>query len=70
MPEAGFDPVKILRCNRLLAAPADPWREEPTLEQVFWQGLWPRGGPTLEQFVKNCIPWEGVMLEKFMDCLP
>ena len=26
-----------------------PWREEPTLEQVCWQGLWTRGGPTLEQ---------------------
>ena len=34
--------------SRFLAGPVDPWREEPT-EQVFWQDLWPRGGPTLEQ---------------------
>ena len=27
-------------------------------------------GPTLEQFVKNCSPWEGLPLEKFVkDCL-
>jgi len=25
--------------SRLLPGPADPWREEPTLEQVCWQGL-------------------------------
>jgi len=25
----------------------------------------------LEQFVKNCTPWEGLTLEKFVeDCLP
>ena len=25
----------------------------------------------LEQFVKNCSPWEGLTLEKFVeDCLP
>ena len=28
-------------------------------------------GPMLEQFVKNCSPWEGLTLEKFVkDCLP
>ena len=25
--------------SRLLAGPVAPWREEPTLEQVFWQDL-------------------------------
>jgi len=25
--------------SRLLAGPVDPWREEPTPEQVCWQGL-------------------------------
>ena len=58
-------------------------REEPTLEQVFWQDLQPCGdpcwsslflkdctpwkGPMLEQFVKNRSPWEGPMLEKFVE---
>ena len=27
------------RWSRLLPGPADPWREEPTPEQVCWQGL-------------------------------
>ena len=26
-----------LRWSRLLAGPGDPWREEPTLQQVCWQ---------------------------------
>ncbi|GAB0178792.1 EH domain-containing protein 4 [Grus japonensis] len=25
--------------SKLLAGPVDPWREEPTPEQVFWQDL-------------------------------
>jgi len=29
--------------------PVDPWREEPILEQVCWQDLWPHGRSTLEQ---------------------
>jgi len=36
MPEGGCDPVGSLRWSRPLPGPADPWREEPTLEQVFW----------------------------------
>ncbi|KAF4793767.1 hypothetical protein TURU_108121 [Turdus rufiventris] len=31
--------------------PLDPWREEPTLEQVYRQDLLPCGGFTLEQSV-------------------
>ena len=31
------------RWSRLLAGPVDLWREEPMLEQVFWQELWPVG---------------------------
>ncbi|GAB0180460.1 EH domain-containing protein 4 [Grus japonensis] len=70
-PEGGCDPVGSPRCSRLLAGPVDPWREEPTLEQVCWQDLGPHGGPMLEQFMKNCSLWEGLTLEKFMeDCLP
>ena len=75
--------MRSLRWSRLLSRPVDPWREEPTPEQVYWQGLWPRGdprwsslflkdctpwkGPTLEQFVKNCSPQKGPVLEKLMD---
>jgi len=39
MPDGGCDPVGSLCWSRLLAGPADPCREEPTLEQVWWQGL-------------------------------
>jgi len=35
----GCDPVGSLCWSRLLPGPADPWREEPKLEQVCWQGL-------------------------------
>ncbi|GAB0204055.1 AN1-type zinc finger protein 5-like [Grus japonensis] len=66
-PEGGCDPVGSPCWSKFLAGPVDPWREEPILEQVCWQN---RGGPTLEQFVKNCSPWEGLTLEKFVeDCL-
>ena len=36
-------------------------------EQLFWQVLGPRRGPTLKQLVKNYSPWEGFMLDKFME---
>jgi len=49
MPEGSCDPMERPCWSRLLAGPADPWREEPTLEQVCWQGWGPRGGHTLEQ---------------------
>jgi len=39
MPEARCDLAGSPRWSRLLAGPADSWREEPTLEQVCWQGL-------------------------------
>jgi len=39
MPEGGCDPVGSLRWSRLLPGPADPWRENPTPQQVYWQGL-------------------------------
>jgi len=38
-PEGGCDPVESPRWSRLLPGPVDPWREEPTLEQVYWQDL-------------------------------
>ena len=31
-PEGGCDPVESPHWSRLLAGPADPWREEPALE--------------------------------------
>ena len=39
VPEGGCDPVESLCWSRLLAGPVALWREEPTLEQVFWQDL-------------------------------
>ncbi|GAB0206511.1 epimerase family protein SDR39U1 [Grus japonensis] len=38
-PEGDCDPVGSPRWSKLLAGPVDPWREEPTLEQVCWQDL-------------------------------
>ncbi|GAB0209971.1 AN1-type zinc finger protein 5-like [Grus japonensis] len=34
VPEGGCDPVGSPCWSKLLAGPVDPWREEPTLEQV------------------------------------
>jgi len=83
MTERSCDPVGSPCWSRLLPGPDEPWREEPTLEQVCWQGLWPRGdprwsslllkdctpwkGPMLGQFVKSCTLWEGLILEKFVE---
>jgi len=39
MPEGSWGPVGTPRWSRLLPGPVDPWREEPKLEQVYWQGL-------------------------------
>jgi len=39
MPEGACDPVGNLRWSRFLPGPVALWREEPTLEQVCWQGL-------------------------------
>ncbi|GAB0189321.1 AN1-type zinc finger protein 5-like [Grus japonensis] len=38
-PEGGCDPMGSTHWSRLLAGPVAPWREEPTLEQVFWEDL-------------------------------
>ncbi|GAB0181439.1 AN1-type zinc finger protein 5-like [Grus japonensis] len=38
-PKGGCDPVGSPCWSRLLAGPAAPWREEPTLKQVCWQDL-------------------------------
>ncbi|GAB0204715.1 AN1-type zinc finger protein 5-like [Grus japonensis] len=38
-PEGGCDPMGSPRWSKLLAGPVVPWREEPRLEQVFWQDL-------------------------------
>ena len=39
VPEGSCDTVKSLQWSRLLPGPADLWREEPALEQVWWQGF-------------------------------
>ncbi|PKU42378.1 hypothetical protein llap_7316 [Limosa lapponica baueri] len=61
MPKEGCDPMGSPQLSRLLTGPVDPQKEEPMLEQK---------GPMLEQFVKNCSPSEGCVLEKFVEyCL-
>ncbi|KAJ7409075.1 hypothetical protein WISP_116706 [Willisornis vidua] len=44
----------------------------PTLEQPVSEGLHPvEKRPTWQQFVKNCCPWDGLILKKFVkDCVP
>ncbi|KAK4817679.1 hypothetical protein QYF61_024908 [Mycteria americana] len=37
-PKGGCDPMESPRWSRLLAGPANPWREEPMLEQVHKKG--------------------------------
>jgi len=39
VPKGGCDPVGSLCWSRLLAGPVAPWREEPMLQQVCWQGV-------------------------------
>lgn len=47
------------------------WQDcDPILEQPAPEGLHPVGRSHLEQLMKNCSPWEGLMLEEFMqNCL-
>ncbi|KAJ7399547.1 hypothetical protein BTVI_113888 [Pitangus sulphuratus] len=53
----------------------DAQKEAMTLWKAYsradsWQDLKTHGKPMLEQFVKNCSPWEGLTLEKLIeDCL-
>ena len=57
VPEGGCDPVGSPHWSRLLVGAVALQREEPMLEQVCWQGLWPHGW-LLEQFMDQCLPWE------------
>ncbi|KAK4815654.1 hypothetical protein QYF61_005216 [Mycteria americana] len=74
-------------CRSWLLARAVAHGEEPMQERAFWQymlphggpmleqaipeGLYLRKGPTMEQFLKSCSLWEGLVLEKFeKDCIP
>ncbi|OPJ73482.1 hypothetical protein AV530_005823 [Patagioenas fasciata monilis] len=38
-PERGCDTMETPCWSKILAGPLDPWRDEPTLEQVCWQDL-------------------------------
>lgn len=50
----------------LMAGPMTPWRIY--IGAVCCWRTVPLGkGPMLEQFVKNCSPWEGLTLEKFVE---
>jgi len=45
--------------SKLLAGPVTHGKD-PMMEQVFWQDLWPRGGPMVEQSVPEGLhPMEG-----------
>ncbi|XP_049681242.1 EH domain-containing protein 4 isoform X1 [Accipiter gentilis] len=60
VPKGGCDPVGSPCWSRFLAGPADLWREELTLEQVFWQDLRPHRGPAPEQSVPEGLqPMKG-----------
>ncbi|GAB0178075.1 EH domain-containing protein 4 [Grus japonensis] len=81
-PKGGCDTVENPYWSRLLTRPVDPWREEPTPEQVCWQDpmveprwsslflrdstLWE--GPMLDKFVENCLPWVGPHAEAGDKC--
>ncbi|PKU44528.1 hypothetical protein llap_5158 [Limosa lapponica baueri] len=54
-PGAGAEVLlqPVVKTTVRQAVPCSPWRLTP--EQVDAR----RTGPTLEQFVKNCSPWEG-----------
>lgn len=41
-----------------LAKPVAPWREEPTVQQVGWQDLWPCGEPS-SLFLRDCALLKG-----------
>jgi len=82
-PEGGCDPSGSPRWSRLLAGPADLWKEEPmpraglhglvTLWRTpRWSSLFLRGctlwkGPMLEHVMKNYSSWKGPILEKFVE---
>lgn len=41
---------------------------EPTLEQVYWQKLWPMGNPCWSSpFRKGCAQWKEFILEQFLE---
>lgn len=58
----GCDPVESLHWRGLPAGPVDLQREEPMLEEVYWQD-W-RDPHRSSLFLKECIPWKGPMLEQ------
>ncbi|PKU46219.1 hypothetical protein llap_3443 [Limosa lapponica baueri] len=39
VPKGSCDPIESPCWSKLLAGSVDPWRQEPTLEQVSWQDL-------------------------------
>ncbi|GAB0179058.1 hypothetical protein GRJ2_000371100 [Grus japonensis] len=58
------------RQSRFAGRTCDPVGD-PMLEQSAPEGLHPVGETTLEQFVKDCSPWERPTLEQIVkDCLP
>ncbi|GAB0179740.1 hypothetical protein GRJ2_000439300 [Grus japonensis] len=68
--EADCDPMGSPCWSRLLAGPLDPVGD-PHWSSLLLKDCILQKEHTLEQFVENCNPWEGLTLEKSMeDCLP
>lgn len=79
MPRRMLKPVQSPHRSRLLAGGCSPWREahagvgllagpvvhgDPHWRSVLLKDCIPWKGPMLERFLKNHSPWEGPTLEK------
>ncbi|GAB0177897.1 EH domain-containing protein 4 [Grus japonensis] len=68
-PEGGCDPVGSPCWSRLLAGPVALKRGAHARAGLLAGLVTLCKGPTLEQLVKSCSPWEGFMLKLVEDCL-
>ena len=61
-------PLQPMEVNGGAEIPLQPM-EDPMPEQVPGprEGRDSVGKPTLEQFMEDCSPWKGLMLEKLME---
>ena len=68
VPEGGCSPVGSPCWSRLLAGPADPWRERsPRWSRFAGRTGGPVGDPRWSSlFLKDCTLWKGPALEEFV----
>jgi len=75
MPKGGSGPDGSTRWSKFLAGPVDPWREmSPHGSRFAGRTYTPLGNTHWSSLflkdVKDCSPWEGLILEKFVEgCL-